>query len=81
MGVAIDVVDGRPVVHRVKKGSPLEGLLQPNDRVLAIDDVDTTTMTAADVTSLMVKRMDYGRKITIARVEGVDVAEMIASSI
>ena len=55
VGVAIDIQDGQPVVHKVKKGSPLEGLLQPQDVVVAIDDVDTNCMSAADVTHLMVK--------------------------
>jgi C-terminal processing protease CtpA/Prc len=67
VGVAIDVVDGNPIVHKVKSGSPLEGLLKPKDLVIAIDDVDTTKMSAADVTHLMVKRMNYRRKITFVR--------------
>eukprot|EP00578_Thalassiosira_sp_NH16_P007098 CAMPEP_0181123216 /NCGR_PEP_ID=MMETSP1071-20121207/25767_1 /TAXON_ID=35127 /ORGANISM="Thalassiosira sp., Strain NH16" /LENGTH=530 /DNA_ID=CAMNT_0023208315 /DNA_START=146 /DNA_END=1738 /DNA_ORIENTATION=- len=69
VGVAIDVVNGNPIVHKVKRGSPLEGLLRPNDMVMAIDDVDTTCMSAADVTHLMVKRMNYQRKITFVRKE------------
>jgi hypothetical protein len=67
IGVAIDVVNGNPTVHKVRRGSPLEGLLKPNDLVIAIDDVDTTQMSAADVTHLMVKRMNYRRKITFVR--------------
>ncbi len=67
VGVAIDVINGQPVVHKIKRGSPLEGKLQPNDIVVAIDDVDTTCMSAADVTHLMVKRMNYQRKITFVR--------------
>lgn len=67
VGVAIDVIDGNPVVHKIKRGSPLEGLIQPNDIVVAIDDVDTTWMSAADVTQLMVKRMKFERKITFVR--------------
>lgn len=67
VGVAIDVIDGNPVVHKIKRGSPLEGLLQPKDIVIAIDDVDTTCMSAADVTQLMVKRMKFDRKITFVR--------------
>ena len=67
IGVAIDVIQGHPIVHKIKRGSPVEGLLQPNDMVLAIDDVGTTCMSAADVTHLMVKRMNYQRKITILR--------------
>mmetsp|Transcript_7122 Transcript_7122/g.13048 ORF Transcript_7122/g.13048 Transcript_7122/m.13048 type:complete len:621 (+) Transcript_7122:384-2246(+) len=69
VGVAIDVINGQPVVHKVKKGSPLEGLLKPMDIVVAIDDVDTTCMSAADVTHLMVKRMNYRRKISVVRPE------------
>ncbi len=72
VGVAIDVdPEGRPVVHRVKTGSPLEGLLKSGDRVLAIDDVNTTSMSAADVTSLMVRRMNYGRKITFVSLQSI----------
>ena len=67
VGVAIDTIDGHPVVHKVKKGSPLDGLLQPMDAILAIDDVDTTCMSSADVTQLMVKRMNYRRKIVFVR--------------
>ena len=67
IGVAIDVVDGNPTVHKIKHGSPLEGLLKPKDLIIAIDDVDTTRMSAADVTHLMVKRMNYRRKITFVR--------------
>jgi len=67
VGVAIDVVNGNPTVHKIKRGSPLEGLLKPKDLVIAIDDVDTTSMSAADVTHLMVKRMNYRRKITFVR--------------
>lgn len=67
IGVAIDIVNGNPIVHKIRRGSPLEGLLKPNDMVIAIDDVDTRQMSAADVTHLMVKRMNYRRKITFVR--------------
>ena len=67
IGVAIDVLNGQPVVHKVRSGSPLEKMLQPNDIIMAIDDVDTTCLCAADVTSLMVRRMDRVRKITFVR--------------
>ncbi|KAL3822119.1 LOW QUALITY PROTEIN: hypothetical protein ACHAXA_011897 [Cyclostephanos tholiformis] len=67
IGVAIDVLNGQPVVHKVRKGSPLEKMLQPNDIILAIDDEDMSCMSAADVTNKMVRRMDRVRKITFAR--------------
>lgn len=67
IGVAIDVYNGQPVVHKVRKGSPLENMLQPNDVIVAIDETDTSCLSAADVTSMMVKRMDRVRKITFVR--------------
>lgn len=67
VGVAIDVVNGRPTVHKIRNGSPLEGLLQPGDIILSIDDVETNNMSSADVTQLMVKRMNYRRKISFIR--------------
>jgi len=64
LSVAIDVVEGKPVVHKVKEGSPLEGFLKKGDILKAIDEVDTTHMSAADITALMVRRMNQRRKIT-----------------
>ncbi|KAL7549672.1 hypothetical protein ACHAWF_012937 [Thalassiosira exigua] len=67
IGVAIDVYNGQPVVHKIRKNSPLENMLKPNDVILAIDDEDASCLSAADVTSMMVKRMDRVRKITFVR--------------
>lgn len=67
LGVAIDTVNGKPVVHRVRDDSPVAGVLRKYDLIIAIDDVDTSSMTAADVTSLMAKRMGTNRKITYMR--------------
>lgn len=67
LGVAIDTVNGKPVVHRVRDDSPVSGVLRKYDLIIAIDDVNTSSMTAADVTSLMAKRMGANRKITYMR--------------
>ena len=67
LGVAIDTINGHPVVHRIKEGSPLKGILQHKDHIVAIDGVDTRNMTAADVTHLMVKGMNRVRKISYVR--------------
>ena len=67
VGVAIDVINGQPTVHKIRDGSPLEGALQHGDIIMAIDDVETSSMSAADVTHLMVKRMNYRRKISYIR--------------
>merc|ERR1719203_308265 len=67
LGVAIDTLNGIPVVHRVKSGSPLEGILLHKDRIVGIDEVDCTNMSAADVTKVMVTRMNKTRKISYVR--------------
>lgn len=67
LGCSIDSIDGEPHVHRIKKGSPLDGILQSSDRIVAIDDVDTSGMSAADVTQLMVKKMNHMRRISYIR--------------
>jgi len=67
VGVAIDVINGKPTVHKIRNGSPLEGLLQNGDIILSIDDVETSNMSAADITHLMVKRFNYRRKISFIR--------------
>jgi len=63
LGVAIDTVGGFPVVYKVKNGSPLEGILSHLDRIIAIDDIKTVDMSAAQVTKLMISRMGKNRKI------------------
>lgn len=67
LGVAIDILNGQPVVQKIRKGSPITGMLQEGDILLAIDDVDCSCMTLAEVTFLMVKNMDRVRRITFVR--------------
>lgn len=55
LGVALDIFNGQPVVQKIRKGSPITGMLQVGDIILAIDDVDTSCMSLAEVTFLMVK--------------------------
>lgn len=69
LGVAIDTVSGHPVVHRVREDSPLSGVLRRLDVIVAVDEVDTTNMNAAEVTSLVAKRMNQTRKIRFMRGE------------
>ena len=69
IGVAIDVEKGQPFVHKVRRGSPLENMLKAGDKIMAIDEIDTSCLNSADVTQIMVKRMDRVRKITYLREE------------
>ena len=57
LGVVIDTTKYGPVVHDVKSGSPLEGVLFRGDRIVSIDDEDTSTLTASAVTKIMARKM------------------------
>lgn len=65
LGVVIDTTAEGPVVHKVNPGSPLEGIVWPGDIIIAIDDTDTRSLAANDITALMVKNQDQRRKLTI----------------
>jgi len=65
LGVVIDTTRSGPVVHAVKAGSSLEGLLFPGDKIIAVDGVDTSEMTASAVTKIMARKMKQERKITV----------------
>ena len=67
LGVAVDTLDDVPVVHRIKPGSPLQGILYPKDKIICIDEISTSSMTAGEVTKLMVARMTRPRRITYLR--------------
>ena len=73
LGVAIDTINGQPVVHRVKDDSPLSGVLGRLDVIIVVDEVNTADMSAADVTSLVAKRMGNNRKITYLRGEAAQI--------
>jgi len=67
LGVAIDNFHGTPVVHKIKPGSPLDGVLFCQDKIVRIDNIDTSSMSASEVTKLMVTKMTRKRKITYIR--------------
>ena len=66
LGVIIDTTKNGPVVHQVKAGSPLEGIIYAGDRIISIDEIDTRGMTASNVTKIMAKKCDVPRKITVS---------------
>lgn len=66
LGVVIDTTRDGPIVHIVKEGSPLENQVFPGDRIIAIDGVDTTSMSASNVTKVMARKIDQVRKIKVA---------------
>ena len=69
VGLAIDTINGQPVIHQVRDHSPLVGVLRHLDVIVGVDDIDTSSMSAADVTQLMSERIGKRKKITFLRGE------------
>ncbi|KAL3815760.1 hypothetical protein ACHAXA_008810 [Cyclostephanos tholiformis] len=69
LGVVIDTPnDGAPVVHAVKDSSPLADKIKVGDKLVAVDDEDTRTMTAIRVSKLLSRKKDNEtRKLTVIR--------------
>lgn len=65
LGIIIDTTLQGPVVHKVNKNSPLEGILFPGDIITAIDATDTRAMSAAAITALMVQTANQQRRLTV----------------
>ncbi|KAL3806020.1 hypothetical protein ACHAXA_000798 [Cyclostephanos tholiformis] len=69
LGVVIDTPnDGAPVVHAVKDSSPIADKIKVGDKLVAVDDEDTRTMTAIRVSKLLSRKKDNEtRKLTVIR--------------
>jgi len=72
LGVVLDTINNGSfssvvVVYRIKPGSPLDGVLKIMDRIVAIDDIDTSNMSATEVNKVMVSKIRKTRKITFIR--------------
>ncbi|KAL3806021.1 hypothetical protein ACHAXA_000799 [Cyclostephanos tholiformis] len=67
LGVVIDTPnDGAPVVHAVKDSSPIADKIKVGDKLVAVDDEDTRTMTAIRVSKLLSRKKDNEtRKLTV----------------
>jgi len=80
LGISIFPVDSIPVVYKVKTGSPLEGILFRMDRIVGIDEIDTSSMAAADITKIIVNRLGKQRLIHFLRKIGGQEAPSITST-
>ena len=65
LGIVIDTTLEGPVVQKVNSQSPLAGTLFPGDIIVAINDVDTRTMSPSAITALMVLTSQSQRKLTV----------------
>mmetsp|Transcript_49241 Transcript_49241/g.119341 ORF Transcript_49241/g.119341 Transcript_49241/m.119341 type:complete len:681 (+) Transcript_49241:458-2500(+) len=66
IGIVVDTTKGGCVVHSLKKTSPMQGLINPGDLIIALDDFDVRKMNAASLTKLMAKKSKQPeRKFTL----------------
>ena len=66
IGIVVDTTKNGPAVHSLKRTSPMLGLINPGDLIIALDDEDTRGMTAATLTRLMARKSSQKeRKITL----------------
>lgn len=71
IGIVVDTSKDGPCVHSLKSTSPMLGLINPGDLIVALDDEDTRGMTAAALTRLMAKKSrERERKITLYSMDG-----------
>ncbi len=66
LGVIVDTTKLGPVVYHVKDESPLKGVVFPGDRIIGVDDIDTTEMTASNITKIMASKAEMKRRITVS---------------
>lgn len=70
IGIIVDTTKNGPAVHSLKQTSPMLGLINPGDLIVALDDEDTRGMTAATLTRLMAQKSNQReRKITLLTTE------------
>ncbi len=66
LGMVVDTVEKGCIVHSLKKTSPMQGLINPGDLIVALDDFDVRKMDAASLTKLMAqKSQQKERKFTL----------------
>jgi hypothetical protein len=68
LGLIMDSSPAGPMVHSVKPFSPMAGILNPGDCIIAVDDEDTRHMDPASLAKLMMKKSKQEqRKLTVSQ--------------
>jgi hypothetical protein len=67
LGITIDTAKGSPIIYSVDSTSPVVGMLKPGDLILAIDDVDTTSMVATEIAELIAAKASHERRFVVQK--------------
>mmetsp|Transcript_435 Transcript_435/g.647 ORF Transcript_435/g.647 Transcript_435/m.647 type:complete len:506 (-) Transcript_435:138-1655(-) len=66
IGVVVDTTPKGCVVHSLRKTSSMQGLINPGDLIIALDDDDVTKLDASELTKLMARKAQQTeRKFTL----------------
>jgi C-terminal processing protease CtpA/Prc len=66
LGIVIDTPNGGvPMVHAIKESSVLIDRVKVGDKLVMVDGIDTTTMSAIKVSRLISTRSDNPRRVLI----------------
>ena len=67
LGVILeDQHDGNgTIITSIKSGSPVERILKPGDKLIAVDEIAVVDMTCSQITSLIASRADQERRFTV----------------
>jgi hypothetical protein len=62
LSVVVDSSTNGPCVHSIRDSSPLLGLVSVGDKIVSIDSIDTTMMSAGAVTKLMARKANQAER-------------------
>ena len=66
LGIVIDTPNGGiPMIHAIKESSPLIDQVKVGDKLIMVDGIDTTSMSAIKVSRLISTRSDNSRRVLI----------------
>ena len=67
LGVILaDLHDGNgTVINSIKSGSPVERILKPGDKLIAVDEIAVVEMSCSQITSLIASRAEKERRFTV----------------
>lgn len=66
IGIVVDTTSKGCVVHSLRKTSSMQGLINPGDLIVALDDEDVTKLNASELTKLMARKAQQKeRKFTL----------------
>lgn len=70
LGIVVDSNERGCIIHSLKKSSPMIGMMNRGDLIIAVDDFDVQNMSAASLTKLMAsKAQQTERKFTLVNLK------------